>query len=440
MASANMPPVALSPDGSLLAYIADRDGTRQLFIRDLDGFEAAPLSGTEGEWIAYHANGRLFRVFAHGGAAPLTICTCPRPRGASWGIDGTIVFATGLPSKLMRVDAASGTPVALETPGGPHQSWPEFLPDGEHLLYGLGPGDAEEATVINVLSLRSGETRAVYRSDIGVRSTRFVSGRNSQRGHLVYSQGNGLFAVAFDLDDLETKGAPVAVLDGVHRGAGNAFFATNQNGALVFRPGSDRSEVVWVDRAGLLTLLPIEKRQYDHPQLSPDGSRLVLHSNESGDAWMYDVERGGRTRVNTGAAFHTVWSPDGARVAYRGTDGIYWRPSDGSGNEELLWTGTGEGHPSPISWSRDDLIAFEGRTSAATDIWVLDVHDRQARPWIDTRFVETSPMFSPDGKWLAYVSDETGRSEVYVQAFPGPGPKIPISVGGGAEPMWSPDV
>ena len=440
-------PLALSPDGAQLVYVAASDDSRMLYLRRLDEFEANAIAGSEGalspffspdgDWIGFYAN-RLLKKVPVGGGTPIVICaTQAAVRSATWGADDTILFTTGLPSVLKRVSAAGGQPETLETPDEANHTTVGFLPDGNHVLYGISAADMNEAEVIKVLSLDSGEARAVYRLDSGGLQTRFVSSGGDSDGHLVYTRGDGLFAVPFDAKELEVKGAAVPVIAGIHNVLATPFFTTSLQGSLAFVPGGDSMDVAWVDRDGQLTLLPIESLAYDHPRLSPDGSRVILHEAERSRAWIYDVGQGGRTRLGAAEAQHAVWSPDSSRVAYQSGQSIYQQPSDASGEVEILWTS--ENIPSPISWSVNDVIAFEERTSSGWDIWVLNVSERVAEPWLDSASIRSLPCVSPDGQWLAYVSNEGGRPDVYVQSYPGPGPKFPVSVGGGAEPLWSPN-
>jgi serine/threonine-protein kinase len=443
-------PVALSPDGTRLVYVAESGGGTQLYLRPLDQFEAKPIAGTEGainpffspdgQWVGFYANGRLQKA-AMAGGTPLAICTTPSlVVGASWGTDDNIIFAVRGRSGLFQVSVGGDTSEVLTTPdkgkGELSHRWPQILPDGKGVLFTVWTG---EGLRIAVLSLATGESRILSRLGEAT-GPRYVP-----TGHLVYAQGASLLAVPFDLARLEPRGSPVSILDGVTRRFTAAYLTVSHTGSLVYVPGGGaESTPVWVDREGQATPLSMGRGTYTHPRISPDGRRVAVDRRSGGsqDIWIYDIARGTFTRLTVkGNSQHPVWTPDGKRVTFNtyGSDpGLYWKQADGKGVAELLWTS--ENVLTPVSWSPGGRLAFEAQPSSRTDIWVLKLAgERTTTPFLTTPFNETSPMFSPDGHWLAYVSDESGRQEVYVQPYPGPGEKWPISIDGGTEPVWSAD-
>ena len=450
-----MPVVALSPDGTRLIYVANE----QLFLRPMDRLEATPIPGTEGAhfpffspdglWVGFFADGKLKKVSVSGGA-PLTLCDAPDSRGGSWVSDDTIVFTPIAAGGLWQVSAAGGTPQQLTsfdlTKGETGHWFPQSLPGGRAVLFRVQPRSLNR---IEVLSLETGERKVLIE--------RGTDARYVPTGHLVYAQGETpgtLLAVPFDSERLEVTGAPAPILEGVMQSpvSNLAQFSFSSQGSLVYVPGGVQEQgftLVWVDRQGAVDPLPAPPRVYLNARLSPDGQRMAVTIAENpSDVWVYDISRDTLTRLTfEGDNRLPVWTPDGERVTFRsdreGPRNIFWKPADGSGAAERLTTSAGEQTPS--SWSPDgQLLAFYERyadetgTTSNRDIWVLPLEaERKPQPFLQTPFEETAGMFSPDGRRLAYVSNESGRLEVYVQPYPGPGGKWQISTEGGTEPVWA---
>jgi Tol biopolymer transport system component len=330
--------------------------------------------------------------------------------------------------------------------------WPEFLPSGKAVLFAAGP------TAINFSNARLavqpvgiGEPRDLVQEG--------MSPRYAPSGHLVYAQGGSLMAVPFDPQRLVVTGTAVPMIEGVLQSpvSGAAQYTFSATGSLIYVLGSfqsARSRLVWVSRNGAEQPLAAPPHTYQFPRLSPDGRRLALGITESeSQTWLYDLSRDTLTRFTFEGNYNpvSVWTPDGKRIAFEsnkeGPPNIFWQMADGSGGLERLTTS--EYVNAPFSWSPDgQLLAFiELNPTTGFDIWVLRMGGpsagsgqvRKAEPFLRTRFDETSPKFSPDGRWLAYVSDESGRNEVYVQPYPGPGGKWQISTEGGKEPVWNPN-
>jgi Tol biopolymer transport system component len=443
-------PLAIAPDGSRLGYVAYGDGRTQLYVRDLDAFEAKAIAGTEGaqypffspdgEWVAFFADRRLKRVSIRGGS-PITICDAPAVgRGGTWSPDGTIVFDPG-DSGLVRVPATGGAPEPLTsqdpTTDRNNLSWPQFLPEGRGLLVTLnGPSsvDAELA----VLTLATGQWR------------RLGPGSQAQylpSGHLLYHatavREGELHVVAFDPETLALAGSPVALLDGVLRSqdGGGAYFAVAQNGTLVFTPGGYARTLVRVDRDGRRTPVSDDRRGFRHPEVSPDGTKVAVTIDpRPSQVWVYDILR--RTGIPLAAELHNLgplWTPDGRRVTYTSAGDIVWRAADaGTAGETLLVRPRPQ---YPTSWSRDGrlLVFNENNAGDKYDIWVLPANE-QPRPLLATENDEAEGRLSPDERWIAYRSDESGRREVYVRRFPDVNAgKWSVSTSGGHHPVWSPD-
>jgi len=441
-------PLAIASDGRRIAYVADSGGRSQLYIRSMDAFEPKPIAGTEGaqypffspdaEWVAFFGAGKLKRVAVRGGS-PLTICDAPIVgHGAAWGPDGTIVFDPGN-AGLLRVAAAGGTPEPLTTRDqsidNGNISWPQFLPNGRGLLATVGTGG--EVTLA-VLSL---ETREWRRLGPGSQAQYLPS------GHLLYHavtvREGELQVLAFDAESMTIRGTPVAVLDTVFRAqnGGAAYFGVAQTGTLVFTPGGYARTLVRVNRDGRRTPITDDRRGFRHPEISPDGRRVAVTVDpRPSQVWVYDLaRRSGIPLSTTDHSLGPVWSPDGRRVTYISEMDLFWRAADASGPAERLLAR--EGAQYPTSWSADgQLLLFDdsgGQTQVGSDIWVLP-RKGPPRPLIATAHEERAGRLSPDGRWVAYHSDESGRLEVYVRPFPNVDDrKWTISTAGGRRPVWA---
>jgi eukaryotic-like serine/threonine-protein kinase len=454
----NGPAVALSPDGTHLAYVARQGGgTQQLYLRAVDSLEAKPIPGTngaanpffspDGQWLGFFAGTKLKKISVNGGAA-LSLGNASVPFGASWGSHGTIAFAPTNVSVLQQVSDSGGAPQPLTRfeKGEASHRWPEFLPGGKAVLF---TGGTIGSSTILVDAIAKGEQRDLVQGG--------TFPRYATSGHLVYAQGGSLMAVPFDPQRLTATGAPVPVMEGVLQSPinGAAQYSFSTTGSLIYVSGgirSAQSKLVWVSRNGAEQFVPAPARPYVLPRLSPDGRRLaVTIVEQEAQVWLYDLSRETLTRLTFegSANQNSVWTPDGKRIAFlsnkEGPLNIFWQLADGSGGLERLTTS--EYLQAPNSWSPDgQLLAFiELNPTTQRDIWVLRIGDtsassgqvRKAQPFLRTRFDESAPRFSPDGRWLAYISDESGRYEIYVQPYPGPGGKWQISTEGGTEPVWN---
>jgi Tol biopolymer transport system component/predicted Ser/Thr protein kinase len=448
------PAVALSPDGTRLAYVALQNGTQQIYLRAMDSLEARPIPGTEGatepffspdgQWVGFFAGGKLKKVSVSAGAA-LTLGDAVNPSGASWGSQGVIIFASSVVGVLQQVSDAGGAarPLTRRETGEVSHRWPEFLPGGREVLFSAGTTTNTFWTnaQVAVHSVRTGERRNLVQGG--------MYPRFAPSGHLVYAQGGSLMAVPFDPQRLAVTGAAVPVVEDVRQSTtnGHAQYSFSSTGSLVYVPGGlqgTQSRPVWVTRNGAEQPLAAPARAYVFPRLSPDGRRVaVTIVEQESQVWLYDLSRETLTRFSfEGNTNQTpAWSPDGKRIAFQsnkeGRQSLYWQRADGSGGLERLTTS--EYTDTPKSWSPDgQLLAFiEITPNTGYDIWVLRMSDRKAQPFLRTPFNESVPQFSPDGHWLAYVSDESGHFEVYVQPYPGPGGKWQISTEGGMEPVWN---
>ncbi len=451
-------PLTLSPDGSLMVYAAQvgNDPVR-LYLRRMDSLEHTALSGTDGadspflspdgQWLGFFAGRELKKVPITGGTA-LTICsTADRGMGARWGPDDHIIFGSVGGSGLLRVSAEGGTPEPLTSRDagsqGVWQGWPEILPGGQEVLFATATGSDSDVAIV-AQRLDTGERKVLMQ---GGSTPRYAS-----TGHLVYNQAGTVMAVPLDLDRLEVSGSPVPVVEGV-RSPSDALraghFAISRTGTLAYIAGSaeeSMSRLVWVDRQGVAEPLSAPPRSYEFPRVSPDGQWVAAGiAEDETHVWVYEILRTRLTRQTFGPGNNTVpqWSHDGKRFAFVSTRegpplSIFWQLADGGGGLERLTTS--DYQTSPASFSPDgQLLAFiEDHPEAGRAIRVMRLEGREVETFLQSGYEETAPKFSPDGNWMVYTSTESGRREVYVQPYPGPGGKWQISSDGGQEPVWNP--
>jgi Tol biopolymer transport system component/predicted Ser/Thr protein kinase len=465
---------AISPDGTRLAFVArGPTGKQQLATRALDQAKATVLSGTEnaadpffspdGQWIGFFADGKMKKISVQGGVA-VTLCDAPFGRGASWGEDGSIIVTlTALVGGLSRVPAAGGTPQTITKPGDKGEAvhrWPQILPGGQAVLFtGNTVPTGHDNASIEVLSLKSGQWKVVQR---GGYFGRYLATSNGV-GHLVYLHQGTLFAVPFDLDRLETRGTPAPLLEDVAGNAagGGGQFDVARNGTLVYLSGKSSNAswpVAWMDSTGKTTPLLAAPAFYVNPRFSPDGKRLALNVESAGgeDIQVYDWPRDTMTRLTfTQTNLFPIWTPDGKHIAFEsqslGANSLLWIRADGAGEVQPLLQSKNDLRPYSFSPDGQRLAFAEvGVDTGRYNLWTLPLgvsdpeHPKPGKPelFLRTPFDEREPAFSPDGRWIAYSSAESGRFEVYVRPFPGGNSgsgKWQISTGGGRHPIWSRD-
>jgi serine/threonine-protein kinase len=441
-------PLALSPGGRTLVYVAYSAGQARLHVRNLDAFVATPIAGSEGarypffspdgEWVAFFSQGKLKRVSLQGGS-PVTICDAPVVgRGGTWAPDGTIVFDPG-DSGLMRVAASGGTPEPVTSRDGAmdrtNLSWPHFLPDGRVVLATAGVGFNSRMVA---LSLDTGEWR-----DIG-------EGFQAQYlppGYLVFHapavREGEIHVVRFDATQLAVRGAAASVLSGVFRSTngGGAYFSLSRSGSVIFAAGGHARTLVRVERSGRRTPLTIDRRGFRGPEISPDGRRIAVTVDpRPSQIWVYDIVRGsGIPLVTGGHNLGASWTPDARHVIYTSDGDMYVRAADASDEARRVLARDGAQYAG--AWLQDGrtlIFSDDHSTTNRSDIWLMPA-DSDPCPLVATRAHELSPGLSRDGRWFAYSSDETGRQEVYVRPFPNIGDgKWIVSTSGGVAPVWSP--
>jgi eukaryotic-like serine/threonine-protein kinase len=459
---------AVSPDGRRLAFLATgSDGTTRIWIRPLDGLVAQPLNGTEGAvlmfWshdnqrLAFNAGGKM-RVVSVSGGPPITIANAASNNGGTWSRADVILFEpTG--TNVFRINAAGGTPVAvteLDKGDADVSHWqPFFLPDGRHFLFHLTASKTHPGGAVVVGSLDGREKPKLL----------LEGGSNAQYalGYLLFMRDTTLMAQRFDPVRLELSGDAVPVTEQLQVGGSTgrtAAFSVSQNGALVYQTGAGGpgTRLTWYDRAGKEQGTLGDPADYGDVEMSHDGSRVAVSvfdpSGRTRDLWLVDVKRGLRTRFTfePGDDISPIWSPDDSRVVYSarqsgGTGGgeifqrnLFQKLANGSGASEPLFTDSNS--KGATSWSPDGrsiLFTSTGLGSLSTDIWMLPlVGDRKPTPFLQTKFTEVAARFSPDGRWVAYQSNESGRTEVYVVPVAGQG-KWQVSSSGGNQPRWRRD-
>ena len=443
---------AVSPDGKRVVFAATSNQTTQLWTRSLDAIAAHPLAGTtdphdpvwspDGQSIAFFADGKLKKIAASGGSVQ-TLCDAPDGRGASWSDSGIIVFAPTILGGLSKVPAGGGKPTPVTSLDGGRQEdshrQPFFLPDGRHFLF-IARSAKREDSRVDIGSLDSAErirllnieSKAVY----------------TPPGYVLFLGGGtegGLMALPFDARRLRATGEAIPV--DAQMPFDVSTFSASSTGVLAFT-SVPAHRLMWFDRSGKPLPIASSADRISNIALSADGTRVAARRFFQGnyDIWMIDLARGGTSRVTSNPAPDgaPVWSPDGERVAFsseRGKAGsIYVAGASGTGGEELVLSS--DQPNDPTDWSPDGRYLLFTRQDPVTlkDLWALPLFgDRRAFPVVQTQFIEEQAHLSPDGQWIAYVSNESGRWEVYLQTFPRSSRRYPVSTAGGSQPRWRGD-
>jgi eukaryotic-like serine/threonine-protein kinase len=440
--------ITISPDGRQIVYSGTSGSSAMLFRRAIDEFEGTPIAGTEdgvqpffspdGKWIGFFARHKLMKVAVSGGQ-PIEIAHASFPRGAAWLDDDTIVFCPYYYGGIERVPATGGAAAIVSTvnraAGERMHRWPHTLPGGKVILYTVGVGSSWNTARVVAHNLETGEQTVIIN---GGTDARYVP-----TGHLVYVRGTSLYAVPFDADALKVGGEPVEVTSGVaNHAAGGAEFAFSRNGILVyFSPGVGRDEgglLMLLDRTGARIESTLPALGVRSPQFSPDGRSLAAIDNW--DIRTFELTRGTSTRITSGArATFPVWSVDGSRVYYAsersGPWQIYTRAADASDEERRVSNSEEPTVPTAVSPDGGTLLVRTDRKETGSDIDLMTL-DGSIRPLLRSAADEFATAFSPDGQFIVYQSDESGRFEIYVRPVSGSG-RWQVSTEGGREPRWA---
>jgi len=461
--------MAISSDGRFIVYsaVAENPGPQvksQLYLHRSDQIEAKPIPGTEGgispflspddRWVGFWAVNKLMKVSIDGGV-PVSLCDVGMPWGASWGHDNSIVFSSDVESGLSRVSADGGKAEILTTPDKTHDEashrLPHWLPDGRGVLFTITREWHDSQPRVALLDLKTRKW--------GVLTEDAADARYVSTGHLVFLRQGTLMAVPFDLKKLQLTGQSLPAISNViqainiphysHATAAGQW-SVSDSGWLVYASGGIvpdwGNSLVWVEQKGISQPAASFRAPFYAPRLSPDAQRIAYCTEaRQWQAWVYDLKRGTASLLTReGTAHQVMWTPDGKRVVFNwrssGQLSLFWQPADGSQTMERLTTSDFLQVPGSFSPDGTTLALVECcRPERAEDILLLDLRSRRVIPLLNSRASEGYPEFSPDGRWLAYTSNESGREEVYVQPFPGLGSKWLISHEGGTEPLWAPN-
>jgi serine/threonine-protein kinase len=448
------PALSISADGMHVVYTVHRGESTELRLRSLDELDPRRVPGTEGAHIpffevaggsfGFFSKGQLYRM-APDDSAPVRLGEIASARGASW-FDDRIILSSGPESGLTSMSSRSGKIDSLTKPsfetGERSHRWPEILPGGRHVLFTSWRKDGFDVKVVEV----DGKDPKLLVEDAS-------DPRYSPSGHLLFVRDSAILAQAFDLSRLELLGEPTKMIEDVEYDArtGAAFYDISSNGTLVYAPREERLEdevvgrLLIVGAAGKATLLSPVPRSYQVPRLSPSGKGIlmILTDHGSTDVWLMDRERGTLSRITAnGQSGVAVWHPEGNRIAYsslaEGAFNIFVKALDSPASDRRVTHSANTQFPT--SWSVDGLLAFvELGLETNLDVWIWNEKTGKSEPLLNSPSQESAAVFSPDGKYLAYVSDETGEEQVYVSEVGGSRRKWPISPDGGSEPVWSRD-
>jgi serine/threonine protein kinase/Tol biopolymer transport system component len=448
---------AISPDGLRLVFVAtDPTGKSLLWVRPIDSMTPQPLSGTDeaalpfwspdSRFIGFFADGKLKKIEVTGGTVQ-TLCGSIVPRGGTWNADGTILFSPSPNDPIYRVSAAGGTPTVVTKLDPSRQEsshrWPYFLPDGRHFLYSVNGGPQSQGLYVTSLD--------------GTETQRLLNVPNSivtyaAPGYLLFRKDSTLMAQAFDANKLQLSGEPFPIAEqvGYEVASFQTFFSASQTGVLVYSSGSSgNTQQTWVDRSGKEIGVLGGPGNLIRPWLSPDGKRVALDGVDlqgNRDIWLIELASGKPTRFtfDPGQDLFPVWSPDGSRIVFTsdqdGPRHLYQKSATGAGKEELLLKT--DLNKFPTDWSTDGryILFTANDPKTKLDVWVLPLFgDQKPFAYLQTDAGERNARFSPDGRWVAYCSDESGTLQVYVQTFPTLGGKQMISSAGGYFLAWRRD-
>ncbi len=451
------PALAISHDGTKVVIKANS----KFYIRKMDSIEpivlpgidnaSSPFFSPDDKWLGFFRSGKLEKISLSGGT-PVTLADVGDNRGGTWGKNGSIVFSASAIEALSFISEFGGVVKKITTIDSTKKErthrWPSFLPDGKHVLFTVGilsSPDYYENASIDIVDINSGERKTIIK---GASTAKYINS-----GHILFSRSGVLYVIAFDVDNLEVKGQPIPVVEGVYSEltTGITNYMVSDNGTLAYIPGpveGGNRKIVKIDMKGEATTLDSTGHPYLEPRLSPDNKKIavVIRDGEDFDIWIFDILRKTLSRLTFGGLNRTPqWSPDGLNIAYMkrakdGKIGIFMKPYDGSGDEVELYKGDNRLYID--QWTRDgaNLIIDNLNPNANSDLIVLPLKgDKKPWKYLETKLDEYEGNISPDGKWLAYLTNESGSYQVYVRSFPGKEGKWQISTDVAEEPRWSLD-
>jgi serine/threonine protein kinase/Tol biopolymer transport system component len=463
VSTANYTPFAIASDASFIVYKANA----RFYYRSLDSFDSSPIAGTEeatgpflspdGKWLGYFLNGKLWKMPVRGGA-PQELGAAVENRGGTWNAHGDIVYCPSPTLGLYLVHEGGGEIVTLTVPDSAKRErthrWPSFLPDGRHVLFTMNSMDSPDYygdAIIEAVDIETKERTVLFR---GGASPSYI-----EPGFIVFWRSSALFAVPFDIATMKVTGTPFPVLENVNGDptTGMAGYTLTAAGTLAYLPGNagvSSSQLVKVDLHGTRTVLTAPPQSYMEPRISPDGAKIALaiQTGRDADVWVYDIPQATLTKLTFGGVNRTpAWSPDGKRIAFYsyagGRQQLTTVAADGSGTPQLLTEGFGRMYID--DWSKDGTMMVLDVVSATRTKnpmqWGSDILtfrpgvDTNLVPFLESKFDEWESALSPDGRFIAYTSNESGTYQIYVQPFPGKEGRWIVSSEEGYEPLWSPD-
>ncbi|HEV8384038.1 MAG TPA: protein kinase [Candidatus Acidoferrales bacterium] len=455
--------LSISPDGNQIAFVLTSEGGSKIMLRAANAIDVSPVLQTEGgvcpffsadsKWLGFVSGGTMKKVRLAGGL-PMDVSPMETAdfRGAAWLPNDTIVFSPNASAPLSTVSANGGSPKPLTSLLADKKErthrWPYALPGGKAVLFTVGTSDSPDnydESRIDAVVIATGERKTVLQ---GASMAQYLAPTRQ----LIFAKNGSLYAIAFDEEKLESRGESTPAAQGVQGNVttGAVSFAISTTGSLVYLPGASAQaerKLIWFDRQGKVEALAAPLRSYADPHISPDGRRLALAivSGRNSSVWTYDLESNSLNRLTFDTSVSPVWSADDKRIAFAGQQPgrrprIEWKLADGSGESETLWEPPNPGNPASISSDGKWAAIWMETPQNQGEIFVLSLAgDRKAQPIVSGPANEFHPSFSPDSRWLAYVSGETGRNEVYVMPFPRAAGRWQVSFEGGLEPRWSPD-
>jgi len=451
--------ISISPDGKYIAYIGTKNGSSQIFLRSITDFNMISLEETEGadnpffspdgKWIAFFSNGKLKKISVNGGT-PETLCDAPGDRGGYWADNGKIYFSPNYASGIMEISSDGGNETVVtkldSSKSERTHRWCQVLPGSKWILYTIGNQTNVNSYDNSLIALQSLVNNKRYILNVSGDMVRYI-----EPGILIIARNDNLYAAKFNPDDPNNIAPPITILQNVagNPSSGVSYYDISESGSLIYLPGAGENNfsLALVDMNGKISLLKLDKDNYQNPRFSSDGSKIALTIGKvpetDGNIWMYNLKENTLNRFTFGQGnYDPLWSKDGKYIYYAsgmsGSEGILMRPSDGSASAQRIFVTQDLLYPQSITPDSKYLIIGKFSGSTQGDIVELNIHDEQLDTLISTNNNEVNGEVSPDGKWFLYCSNETGNSAVYLKSYPDLKGKWQVSNGSGLDPIWSP--